>query len=96
MNGLLLQQRADQFDVKHGSNGLPIAGWLVFADGAMRQEQTGEMREPPSDPKELFPILAVYWNIVRSSRRRRFTDTSRRPTNGLRNFMLATAATAFR
>ena len=51
---------AEQFDTKHGNDGLQIRGWLVFSDGAMRSEATGEFREPPLDPHVLFPIIALY------------------------------------
>ncbi len=54
-------QRTEQFDIQHGPGAVQVHGWLVYADGAMRQNiEGGELREPPEDPTELFPILAVY------------------------------------
>ena len=54
-------QRIEQFDIKHGPGAVQIRGRLVFPSGAMRQNiEGGELREPPEDPSELFPILAVY------------------------------------
>jgi hypothetical protein len=58
----LVSQRIQQFDAKHGDNGIVINGWLIFADGARREAYNpqGPLLEPPKDKQELDTIQLQY------------------------------------
>jgi hypothetical protein len=59
-----LMQHLDQFDLKHGNNGVSVDGWLLFADGATREINGGQMREPSSDPFERSRAVVRYNEAV--------------------------------
>jgi hypothetical protein len=58
----LIAQRVQQFDAKHGDDGIAINGWLIFSDGAKREASNpeGSLVEPPKDKQEQDKIQLLY------------------------------------
>ena len=58
----LISQRNQQFDAKHGDDGIAINGWMVFSDGAKRETHNpqGPLMEPPKDQQEREKITLQY------------------------------------
>jgi hypothetical protein len=56
-----LEQRVNQFDIRHGNNAVRIGRMLVFEDGASRDvAMSGMMTEPPNDPRERVKMQIAY------------------------------------
>lgn len=41
------QQRIADFEKRHGADSEPYDGWLLYADGALREPQCDALVEPP-------------------------------------------------
>ena len=63
---MCLEQQIQQFDAKHGNNGIIINGWLVFFDGAKRAPYNpqGPMQEPPKEKQDCDKIQLQYQEAV--------------------------------
>ncbi len=56
-----MQQRIEQFDVKHGGVAVTIDGWHVYPTGAMREVSPwGALLEPPSDHEACCRVQLKY------------------------------------
>ena len=67
INGTTVQERIDQFDIKHGDDCVRMSddsSWLVFADGATREMHLGGiMCEPPDNLAERWDYICTYWKV---------------------------------
>lgn len=64
LNNVSWIQLIEQFDAKHGGNGIRIDGWVLFADGAQREyglSGYGMLREPPNDLWERAKLTVIYY-----------------------------------
>ena len=64
LNNVSWIQLIEQFDAKHGNNGIRIDGWVLFADGAQREvglSGFGQLREPPTDLWERAKLTVMYY-----------------------------------
>lgn len=57
-----MRQRIEQWDARHGADGFVVGGWVLFSDGAMRENShMGAMVEPPAKPWERAKAQLRYW-----------------------------------
>lgn len=57
-----VQSRVDQFKIRNGNDAILIRGWWVFSNGAMREQNPyGALRDPPTNPFELWKVKVQYY-----------------------------------
>lgn len=60
-DNLTIDQRVQQFCIKHGNDAVPVDGWLLYSDGAKRERMlSGALVEPPNDPEERCRLQVKY------------------------------------
>ena len=58
-----INAKVQQFDTSHG-NYVYTNGWLLFEDGAQRENNPlGRLMEPPVDPLKLAKKIEWYWQV---------------------------------
>ena len=78
-NNVILKQRLEQFDLKHGNDGVISGRWLLFADGAMREtRQPGELIEPPASEVQRAKLQVRYREIQLQHSVRQYQEASNR------------------
>jgi len=56
-------QKIRQFDKKHGNDGINLNGWLLFSNGARREQNPwGRLCEPPTDLYFRSKLQVRYWS----------------------------------
>lgn len=53
-------QRVSRFDHENGNDAVAVEGWLLFSNGARREQQYGALIGPPADPYELCRLQLRY------------------------------------
>jgi hypothetical protein len=73
--GLDVKGRVELFDATHGLNAVVSNGWLLFADGAMRETNPfGPLCEPPDDPWKCAKLIVRYHEIKYQLATEQFTN----------------------
>ncbi|MCC6127286.1 MAG: hypothetical protein IT426_20175 [Pirellulales bacterium] len=83
---MTVTQRIGYFDSKHGNDCIPIGGWLIFSDGAMRDiDPLGPFMEPPFDRQERLRIQITYQEEMLRRAIDRFEEYKRIVVNEAKN-----------
>ncbi len=77
MDSLLVKQRLEQFDAKHGESAYD-GRWIYYADGANRDRSPyGPLNEPSADKLERHRCIVRYYEIRLDDAVKKFDETKK-------------------
>lgn len=56
--------RVAAFDEENGGDGITYNGWIIYSNGAMREQNPlGMLASPPSNSRECKELILKYWTV---------------------------------